>query len=44
VVIASIADLDRPQEGILTVSRQALIDLRQSMKRIGVGALAVLGR
>ena len=32
VVIALIADLDRPQEGILRVSQQALIDLRQSMK------------
>ena len=31
-VIALIADLDRPQEGTLTVSQQALIDLRQSMK------------
>jgi hypothetical protein len=30
-VIALIADLDRPQEGSLTVSQQALIDLRQSM-------------
>jgi hypothetical protein len=32
VVIALIADLDRSQEGILNVSQQALIDLRQSMK------------
>jgi hypothetical protein len=32
VVIALIADLDRPQEGVLKVSPQALIDLRQSMK------------
>jgi hypothetical protein len=32
VVIGLIADLDRPQEGILTVSQQALIDLRQSMQ------------
>jgi len=31
-VIALIADLDRPQEGTLTVSQQALIDVRQSMK------------
>jgi hypothetical protein len=31
VVIGLIADLDRPQEGILKVSQQALIDLRQSM-------------
>jgi hypothetical protein len=32
-VIALIADLDRPQEGALTVSQQALIDLQQSMNR-----------
>jgi hypothetical protein len=32
VVIFLIADLDRPAEGFLTVSQQALIDLRQSMK------------
>jgi hypothetical protein len=31
-VIGLIADLDRPQEGILKVSQQALIDLRQSMQ------------
>ena len=30
-VIALIADLDRPQEGSLTVSQQALIDVRHSM-------------
>ena len=30
-VMVLIADLDRPQEGSLTVSQQALIDLRQSM-------------
>jgi hypothetical protein len=30
-VIALIADLDRPQEGTLKVSQQALIDVRQSM-------------
>jgi hypothetical protein len=30
-VIALIADLDRPQEGTLTVSQQALIDVRRSM-------------
>ena len=30
-VIALIADLDRPQEGTLTVSQQALVDVRQSM-------------
>ena len=32
VVIGLIADLDRPQEGTLTVSQQALVDLRQSMQ------------
>lgn len=32
VVIVLIADLDRSQEGVLRVSPQALIDLRQSMK------------
>jgi hypothetical protein len=32
-VIVLVADLDRPQEGTLTVSQQALIDLRQSMNR-----------
>jgi hypothetical protein len=32
VVIVLIADLDRGQEGVLKVSQQALIDLRQSMK------------
>jgi len=32
VVIGLIADLDRPQEGILKVSQEALLDLRQSMK------------
>ena len=31
VVIGLIADLDRPQEGTLKVSQQALMDLRQSM-------------
>lgn len=31
VVIALIADLDRPREGALKVSQQALVDLRQSM-------------
>jgi hypothetical protein len=31
-VIGLIADLDRPQEGILKVSQQALVDLRRSMK------------
>jgi hypothetical protein len=30
-VIALVVDLDRPQEGALTVSQQALVDLRQSM-------------
>jgi hypothetical protein len=32
VVIWLIADLDRPQEGTLTVSQQALIDVRESMR------------
>ena len=32
VVIVLIADLDRPQEGVLKVSQQALIDLQQSMQ------------
>lgn len=31
-VIGLIADLDRPREGALTISQQALIDLQQSMK------------
>jgi hypothetical protein len=31
-VIGLIADLDRPQQGILKVSQQALIDLRRSMQ------------
>jgi hypothetical protein len=30
-VIALVIDLDRPQQGFLTVSQQALIDVRQSM-------------
>jgi hypothetical protein len=32
VVIELIADLDRPQEGVLKVSQQALLDLQQSMQ------------
>jgi hypothetical protein len=32
VVIFLIADLDRPQEGFLTVGQEPLTDLRQSMK------------
>jgi len=32
VVIALIADLDRPREGTLKVSQQALIDVRESMR------------
>jgi hypothetical protein len=32
VVIWLIADLDRPQEGLLTLSQQALIDVRASMR------------
>jgi hypothetical protein len=31
VVIELIADLDRPQEGVLKVSQQALHDLQRSM-------------
>lgn len=31
-VIGLIADLDRPQQGLLRVSQQAMIDLRQSMQ------------
>ena len=31
-VIGLIADLDRPAEGVLRVSQQALIDARESMK------------
>jgi len=31
-VIGVIADLDRPQDGFLTTSQQAMIDLQQSMK------------
>ncbi len=34
-VLYLIADLDRPQEGLLRVSQQALIDLRASMKSAG---------
>jgi hypothetical protein len=34
-VIALIADLDRPQEGSLTVSQQALVDVQQSMNPPG---------
>jgi predicted membrane protein len=34
-VIGLIADLDRPTEGVLKVSQQALIDVRQSMKPPG---------
>ena len=32
VVIELIADLDRPQEGVLRVSQQALLDLQRSMR------------
>jgi hypothetical protein len=32
VVIGLIADLDRPQEGVLQVSQQALVDLHHSMQ------------
>jgi hypothetical protein len=31
VVLLLIADLDRPQRGLLTVSQQAMIDLQKSM-------------
>jgi len=31
VVLWLVADLDRPQEGSLTVSQQVMIDLRDSM-------------
>jgi hypothetical protein len=31
-VMALIADLDRPQEGLLCVSQQAMSDLRDSLK------------
>ena len=31
VVIELIADLDRPQEGLLKVSQHALLDVQQSM-------------
>jgi hypothetical protein len=33
VVIELIADLDRPQEGVLRVSQQALLDVQRSMNR-----------
>ena len=32
VVIELIADLDRPQQGVLRVSQRALLDLQQSMR------------
>src|SRR5262245_13601921 len=35
VVIELIADLDRPQEGVLRVSQQAMLDLQRSMKAPG---------
>jgi hypothetical protein len=34
-VLLMLADLDRPQEGLLKVSQQAMVDLRQSMKHPG---------
>jgi hypothetical protein len=34
VVIELIADLDRPQEGVLRISQQALLDVQQSMNPI----------
>ena len=30
-ILSMVADLDRPQEGLLTVSQQAMIDLRATM-------------
>lgn len=33
VVIELIADLDRPQEGVLRISQQALLDVQRSMKQ-----------
>lgn len=35
VVIELIADLDRPQEGVLRVSQQALLDVQRSIKAPG---------
>jgi hypothetical protein len=35
VVIELIADLDRPQEGVLRVSQQALLDVQRSMNTPG---------
>jgi ABC-type molybdate transport system ATPase subunit len=35
VVIELIADLDRPQEGILRISQQALLDVQRSMNPPG---------
>lgn len=35
IVIELIADLDRPQEGVLRVSQQALLDVQQSMNTPG---------
>jgi hypothetical protein len=32
-IITLVADLDRPQEGLLTVSQQAMIDLRKMMNK-----------
>jgi len=32
VVIELIADLDRPQQGVLRVSQRVLLDLQQSMR------------
>jgi len=31
-IMLLVADLDRPQEGLLTVSQQAMIDLQNTMK------------
>ena len=32
VIMFLIADLDRPREGLLRVSQQGMVDLRESMK------------
>ena len=37
VVIELIADLDRPQEGVLRISQQALLDVQRSMNTTGQG-------
>jgi len=32
IVISLVADLDRPQEGLLSVSQQAMLELRESIQ------------